>query len=81
MESFSRAGRIDLLLTDVIMPGMSGKELASELQEQRPDLKVIFMTGQMGTAVERHGPLALVVLEKPFTTKQLLRCIHLELRI
>jgi len=81
MESFSRAGRIDLLLTDVMMPGMSGKELASELQEQRPDLKVIFMTGQMGTAVERHGPLALVVLEKPFTTKQLLRCIHLELRI
>ena len=80
MESFSRTERIDLLLTDVMMPGMSGKELARELQEQRPDLKVVFMTGQMGTVVERHDPIESVVLEKPFTTEQLLERIQLELR-
>lgn len=68
-----------MLLTDVMMPGMSGRELARELQEQRPDLKVVFMTGQMGTVVERYGPVDSAVLEKPFTTEQLLQRVQLEL--
>ena len=79
IESFGHSEGIDLLLTDVMMPGMSGRELARELQEQRPDLKVVFMTGQMGTVVERYGPVDSAVLEKPFTTEQLLQRVQLEL--
>jgi CheY-like chemotaxis protein len=64
---------IALLLTDVIMPNISGPELAAELLRQQPKLKVLYMSGYSGTAVFRHGALesGKAFLEKPFTPELL----------
>jgi len=62
---------IDLLLTDVVMPGMSGPELASRVRRQRPGIPVIFMTGYAKHAVlEDVGDARLV--RKPFTRSEIL---------
>jgi PAS domain S-box-containing protein len=63
------AGRIELLLTDVVMPGLSGRVLADRLATQRPDTKVLFMSGYTDDAIVRHGVLepGLNYLQKPFT--------------
>ncbi len=62
-------GPIHLLLTDVIMPGMNGKELAKRAKELRPDLKVLFMSGYTDKAIVKHGVLeeGIVFIQKPFT--------------
>ena len=62
------AGHINLLLTDVIMPGITGKELANRLQEKQPGLKVLFMTGYPQDMIARHGVLEpnVTFIEKPF---------------
>lgn len=64
----ARRGPIDLLLTDVVMPGISGSELADRLQRARPDLKVLFMSGypdhaDVSRAMARGGA---AIVEKPF---------------
>jgi len=65
--------KIDLLLTDVIMPDMSGARLAEMLKLTRQDLKVLFMSGYTDDAVVRTGVLtnAISFLQKPFTTEAL----------
>jgi CheY-like chemotaxis protein len=65
---------IDMLLTDVVMPEMSGKELAERIEELRPDLPTLFMSGYTGEIVARHGILqeGEALIQKPFDAKELL---------
>jgi PAS domain S-box-containing protein len=65
---------IDVLLTDVIMPNLSGKELAESLRASMPDLKVVFMSGYTDQIVANHGVLekGVVFLQKPFGPSELL---------
>jgi two-component system, cell cycle sensor histidine kinase and response regulator CckA len=62
-----RKGRIDLLLTDLVMPEMSGLELASRLKELKPDLKVLYMSGYTDNAIVHHGVMEdESFIQKPF---------------
>jgi len=63
------AGDIQLLLTDVMLPGMNGVRLARELRETRPAVKVLYMSGYTDDAITRQGPLDAETqfLSKPFT--------------
>lgn len=67
MERVEQHGdEIDLLVSDVVMPGMSGPELAALLAERMPELKILFMTGYAGSFISRHGLSdAHTVLQKP----------------
>ena len=71
-------GPIHLLLTDVIMPGMSGAELAKKLRTERPETKIIFMSGYTDDAVAHHGVLesGVTLLVKPFTREALVRKVR-----
>jgi len=74
----SHAGPIDLLLTDVVMPDMSGRELADRLRPTRSDLKVLYMSGYEDEAVVQRGGLepGAVYLRKPFTPQALARMVR-----
>jgi PAS domain S-box-containing protein len=66
-------GRLDLLVTDLVMPGKSGYQLSRELRASHPDLKVILMSGYSDDTLEERivaaGDQGLPVLRKPFSTK------------
>jgi PAS domain S-box-containing protein len=66
-------GPIHLMLTDVVMQGLSGRELAEKAAKIRPDMKVLFMSGYTDQAVIHHGLLSAdtVLLQKPFTLNAL----------
>jgi two-component system cell cycle sensor histidine kinase/response regulator CckA len=71
-------GSIDLLVTDVIMPGMNGRELHRRLSEARPGLRVVFMSGYSWDVVTRRGVLeeGTHFLDKPFTVDALARKVR-----
>jgi two-component system, cell cycle sensor histidine kinase and response regulator CckA len=71
-------GPIDLLLTDMVMPGMGGHALAQELTRRRPEIRLAFMSGYTGQSVGSQGPLdpGSVFLMKPFTRELLTRKIR-----
>jgi two-component system cell cycle sensor histidine kinase/response regulator CckA len=75
-------GQLDLLLTDVMLPGMGGAEVARRLCQMRPALRVLYMSGYLGTSISRQGvefsPSNFI--QKPFTpadlAQKVLDCIH-----
>ena len=71
-------GSLDLLLTDVVMPGMDGKALYKELARLIPDLKVVFMSGFAGATVVRDGVAqrGFHFVQKPFTPESLLEKVR-----
>jgi two-component system, cell cycle sensor histidine kinase and response regulator CckA len=77
----SRRGAVDLVLSDIVMPGMNGTELADQILADHPDQCVILMSGQVPGGLARVGPRDKIVpvLRKPFTPNQLLELISLVL--
>jgi two-component system cell cycle sensor histidine kinase/response regulator CckA len=71
-------GAIDLLVTDVVMPGMLGKELAERLTGERPDTQVLYMSGYAQPVLHSQGTLdpGVALLEKPFTAGDLLAAVR-----
>ncbi|MBZ5698326.1 MAG: PAS domain S-box protein [Acidobacteriia bacterium] len=69
---------IDLLLTDVIMPGMSGWALAEMLSPQRPEMRVLYMSGYPDGVIAKHGvtEAGISILRKPFTRDELTRWVE-----
>jgi CheY-like chemotaxis protein len=70
------AGRIDLLMTDVVMPHMSGDELATQLRDTRPGTRILFMSGSeqqdLGDTLAACAPF----IQKPFTPNTLARKVR-----
>jgi two-component system, cell cycle sensor histidine kinase and response regulator CckA len=71
-------GHVDLLVTDIVMPRLGGKELSSRLQELRPTLEVLYTSGYAETAIAHHGVLLEGVnfLQKPYTLSSLARRVR-----
>jgi DNA-binding response OmpR family regulator len=72
------SGRIDLLLSDVIMPGMNGREVADAVRKVRPGLRVLYVSGHSGEVMNRHGGLEVGAqfLNKPFSGAELTAAVR-----
>lgn len=81
-EALTRAGGhsgpVHLLVTDVIMPGMSGREVATALIQARPALRTLYLSGYADESIVRHGILqpGVAFLQKPFTAEGLARKVR-----
>ena len=78
--AFARRGglQIDLLLTDIVMPEVSGVELADRMERERPDVRILFMTGYAEEVVVNEGILGKnrECIGKPFTQEQITRRVR-----
>ncbi|MEK7474113.1 MAG: response regulator [Candidatus Coatesbacteria bacterium] len=72
------AGPVQVLVTDIEMPGMNGRELAKQIVGARPEVRVLYMSGLSRAAVERDGPIEswAVFLGKPFSPPSLLSAVR-----
>lgn len=70
--------RVDLLLTDVVMPGMSGTDLAARVRESHPETRVLYMSGHPDDRLSRHAPSgpAHQLMRKPFSSVELLAAVR-----
>jgi len=75
------AGTIHLLLTDVVMPKLLGKEVAEQVLARRPEVRVLYMSGYAQPVLASHGSLeaGVLLLEKPFTEQDLLTKVRVAL--
>lgn len=82
-QAEEHAGKIDLLITDVIMPEMNGKALSHQILAISPDLKVLFMSGYTANVIAHHGILdkGIHFLQKPFSKRELSKKIKEALEI
>ena len=71
LAALAGAARVDLLVTDVGLPGLNGRQLADAARERRPELPVLFVTGYAGTALGDALPPGMAVIAKPFTLEAL----------
>jgi len=76
-------GPLDVLLTDIVMPSMTGRELAEQIVARFPRTRVLYMTGYTDDAIVNHGlqDQSMHVLQKPFTHQELVRHIHEALEV
>jgi CheY-like chemotaxis protein len=72
------SGKVDLVVTDVVMPGLGGRQLAEQLRLRQPDLRVLFMSGYTSDEILRQGIQAeqMYFIQKPFTPDSLARKVH-----
>jgi hypothetical protein len=77
-QAATHPGPIDIVVTDVVMPGMNGRVLADRLTARHPHLKVLFMSGYTDNAIDHNGVLDADVafLPKPFTATNLMRAVR-----
>jgi CheY-like chemotaxis protein len=77
----SASRKADMLITDVVMPGLSGPNLAARLLQQSPRLRVLYMSGYTDDATEVHGTFwgGVPLLQKPFTPAQLAERVRMAL--
>jgi YesN/AraC family two-component response regulator len=78
LELIRKNSGFDLVITDVIMPQMSGKELCDQIKRQLPQTRVLLMSGYTDDALAHHGVLdeGLSFLEKPFSPSRLARKVR-----
>jgi PAS domain S-box-containing protein len=81
-EKLCRANRVDLLLTDVVMPGLSGRAFSERLRKLQPGMKVLYMSGYTEEAMEHHGLLEpdTPLVQKPFAPRELSSRVHAALK-
>ena len=72
----ARRGPIDLLVSDIVMPGLSGRELARRLRERRPQLQVMYMSGYAEDAATGTSDFDGPLLTKPFARRPLLEMVN-----
>jgi PAS domain S-box-containing protein len=80
IELAGPGARIDLLVTDMVMPGMSGRDLSRNLRANRPDLGVVYMSGYSEALVMRDSKLDGPLVQKPFTRDSLLLIVRVAAR-